>query len=383
MRLKKNKKNQFFHPFEIAFCGYSNSGKTTLISKVIEHMSSDFDIGYLKHDAHLFSMDHDGKDTQVMQKSGAKSVLINDPKHFATINHTEIQQVDIKSYMSDMDILFIEGQKFSTLPKFILISEDENYNKIIDHIDKNEITDIVAVISEQRVDPFDGKFPFFHRDEIQKLSSFILNYFHEKIPKKIHGLILTGGKSQRMNEDKGALQYHSGQNQIEYSKKLLSGVCEEVFVSCREDQKDLPFLQGHNLLFDNFPSTGPSTGILTAQNSNDAVSWLVLACDLPYLGKDTIIDLVNNRNPFKNATCFLNPQRKWPEPLCTIYEPKSYLKLMQYFAQNRPCPRKVLFNSNINALTLMDEMALDNVNNPSEKEQAINTIKAQGEIYAN
>jgi molybdopterin-guanine dinucleotide biosynthesis protein MobB len=383
MRLKQNKNESFFHQFEVAFCGFSNSGKTTLISKLITKLADDFDIGFLKHDAHKFTMDHTGKDTHVMREAGAKSVLINDEKHFANIQDNELEQFDVQMNMIDMDLLFIEGHKFSKLPKFVLIAKDDNYDAIIDHIDKNEITDIVAVISEETLDPFNGKYPFFNREEINQIASFILELFHKKIPKTIKGLILTGGKSERMKEDKGALSYHGELSQIDYSKSLLSGVCDEVFVSCRESQKDLDFLKKQNLLFDSFPSVGPATGILSAQFLDPNCAWIVLACDLPYLDKLTIVDLVNNRNPFKNATCFLNPKRKWPEPLCTIYEPKSYQKLMQYFSINKPCPRKVLFNSNINALNLINETALDNVNTPSEKEQAFRLIKTYGKNHAN
>lgn len=383
MRLKSNSKGQFFHPFELAFCGYSNSGKTTLISKIIRKLSYQFDIGYLKHDAHRFSMDHEGKDTWVMKSNGAKSTLINDPSHYAFIEDKELEQFDIQMKIQDMDMLLIEGHKFSKLPKLILLSENENYEKMIQHIEQDEISHVLGIVSFQNEDPFKGKYPFFHRDNIDKITTFILDHFHRAIPTKINGLILTGGKSSRMNEDKGSLNYHGNMSQIEYSQSLLEGFCQEIYVSCREDQKNLDFLRGHQLLFDSFPSVGPTTGILSAQFKEQNCAWIVLACDLPYLDKETIFNLVKNRNPFKNATCYLNPKRKWPEPLCTIYEPKSFLKLMQYFSINKPCPRKVLFNSNIEALTLKNEMALDNVNTPQEKENALNTIKSQGEIYAN
>ena len=383
MRLKKDRNNSIFHSFEIAFCGYSKSGKTSLISKLVKELRSEFDIGYLKHDAHKFEVDHPGKDTHTISSCGAKVVLINDSNHFAKIDYSELEQIDVRSAVVDTDFLFIEGHKHSQLPKFIVIANDANREKIINEISNGSITDVVAIISESDIDPLEGQFPFFQRDETLQIKAFILEHFSKLIPSTINGLILTGGKSERMNLDKGAIEYHQGISQIEYTKNLLSPYCNDIYISCREDQSELDFLQGHNLLFDSFPSVGPSTGILSAQFFDQSSAWIVIACDLPYLEKDTIAQLIQSRNPFKLATCFLNPKKNWPEPLCAIYEPKSYLKLMQYFAQNRPCPRKVLFNSNIQSLTLTNQNALENVNTPIESELAIKHINSNGEIYAN
>ena len=117
-------------------------------------------------------------------------------------------------------------------------------------------------------------------------------------------------------------------------------------------------------------------GILSAQKTYPNVAWLVVACDLPFINTETLKDLIEGRNPFKDATCYLNPEKKWPEPLCTIYEPKSYTRLLQFLALGYSCPRKALFNSNINSLELSNKKALENINYPEEFENAM------GEIYA-
>ncbi|MDA9793096.1 molybdopterin-guanine dinucleotide biosynthesis protein MobB, partial [Bacteriovoracaceae bacterium] len=74
-----------YHPFEIAFCGLSNSGKTTLVSKLIKELSTDYNVGYLKHDAHGFEMDKTGKDTWHATNSGASVVVINDETKHNTL----------------------------------------------------------------------------------------------------------------------------------------------------------------------------------------------------------------------------------------------------------------------------------------------------------
>jgi len=375
MRLKKNINNFFFHPFEMSFCGFSDSGKTTLISKITKNLSSQFDIGFFKHDAHNFEMDKSGKDTNEISKSGAKSIVINDKSHYAHINRKQLEQIDVVTNMQDMDILFIEDHISTPLPKLLFISKSESREDIIALIKDNKISSIEGIISDESNDPFNGKYQFFNINNSDQISSFILNYFNSKVPNKLYGLVLSGGESKRMNQDKGSLSYHDNSTQIEYTKSLLNNYCEEVYVSCREEQTSNDYLKGHKLIADSFPSVGPTTGIISAQFKHQSVAWLVVACDLPYLTEKTLEDLIEKRNPFKLATAYYNEEKKWPEPLCTIYEPKSYLKLLQYFSVNKPCPRKVLFNSNIKNIELIDHKALNNINTPEEKNKALAFIK--------
>jgi molybdopterin-guanine dinucleotide biosynthesis protein MobB len=380
LRLRKDSQNTFFHSFEVTFSGFSNSGKTTLISKIIKNLSLQYDIGYFKHDAHKFVIDHENKDTWKMAQAGAKNIFINDPTHNAQINFQEIDQVAIRNNFIDSDFLIIEGHKYSELPKIVVIS-NKTESETLDQINNGKISNIIAIVTESKTDPLDEKFPHFQRDDISAIQMFLITRFKDLFPTTLNGLILTGGESQRMQEDKGSLIYHND-DQITHTTNLISPFCKEVFVSCKESQKELSFLKNHNLLFDRFPGGGPSIGILSAQNLNSNCSWLVIGCDLPYLDEETLKNLIENRNPFKLATCYLNPKRNWPEPICTIYEPKSYQKLMQYYSYNKPCPRKVLFNSNIEKLSLNNKMALENVNTPEQRKEAISYLTTHGENHA-
>ena len=55
-----------------------------------------------------------------------------------------------------------------------------------------------------------------------------------------------------------------------------------------------------------------------------------------------------------------------PEPLITIWEPKSYGMMLALLAQGYSCPRKVLLNSDALSLTVPNPAALTNVNTPEE-----------------
>jgi molybdopterin-guanine dinucleotide biosynthesis protein A len=366
-----------FHPYEICFCGSSNTGKSILISKIIKALSSEYKIGFVKSDNHKIDMDKKGKGTFNAYDNGAHSIIISDPDHFATITRGELSLFDQKSNLIDNDFIIIEGHKKSKIPKFIFLGEDETKFKTIERYKNGDFYNVLGFIGNSPSDKFSDEHLFFTRDQSTEISEYIIKRFSkmfEETPLK--GLILSGGKSSRMGQDKSALNYH-GKSQVHYAYDILNNYCNGVYVSCRSDQSELIHLKNLNQIHDSFPSMGPTSGILSAMFDDTESSWLVLACDLPYLDKETIKKLILERNPFKTATCYLNPTKNWPEPLCTIYEPKARLKLMQFFAQNRPCPRKALFNSEIKTLNLDKKEALNNVNTPNDYNVALNCIKTQ------
>ncbi len=370
-----------FHPYEIAFCGFSNSGKSTLISSILKEIHNHYKIGYIKSDAHSFEMDKKEKDTSKAYANGAQKVFISDPTHYASINRGEPSNFDLKNQFIDCDFVIVEGHKRSNVPKFVFIGEGEKKLKTIEKFNNNEFKNVLAFIGNSGEDSFSNELPFFTRNQVSEITNFFLNRFYKIYNNSpIYGLILTGGKSSRMGKDKGSLKYH-GKSQIQYGHDLLEEHCDKVFISCRKEQTKLPHLVKFNQIYDSFPSIGPSSGILSAMFEHPEATWIIIACDLPYLDSSTIDNLIKNRNPFKTATCYLNPKRSWPEPLCTIYEIKSRVKLMQFFAQGRPCPRKVLFNTEIKALELLNKDALNNANTPNDYDLAIKHFK-NGELNA-
>jgi molybdopterin-guanine dinucleotide biosynthesis protein A len=114
---------------------------------------------------------------------------------------------------------------------------------------------------------------------------------------------------------------------------------------------------------------GPYGGILSAFMSDPEAAWLVVACDLPLIDASSINQLIEQRNPSRYATAFQSPKNEFPEPLITIWEPKSYMRLLEFMALGYSCPRKVLINSDVELLQAKDPMTLMNVNTPEDLEQ--------------
>ena len=182
----------------------------------------------------------------------------------------------------------------------------------------------------------------------------------------LYGLLLSGGASQRMRQDKAALAYR-GEPQLLRAWRLLGAVTGQAFVSVRDGQRDDPLRAALPQIVDSYDAIGPAAGILSAQDRYPEVAWLVLACDLPLLDAATLQQLIAARDASADATAFTSRHDGLPEPLCAIWEPSSHALLKQRYEAGSYCPRKALIQSRT-VLLPAPGAALDNVNTPEERE---------------
>lgn len=179
---------------------------------------------------------------------------------------------------------------------------------------------------------------------------------------EVYGLVLAGGRSRRMGQDKALLDY-CGRPQVDVCFDLLSSLCARVFVSIRPDQE----AGRHPVIRDQFEHPGPLNGILSAFAAQPGHAWLVVACDLPFLDQATLRELLRHRDPARPATAFRSRHHEGlPEPLCAIYEPAMATRLHDFVQHGITCPRKALIRSDTLLLDLPDPLALENANRPEE-----------------
>jgi len=174
-----------------------------------------------------------------------------------------------------------------------------------------------------------------------------------------------------MGQDKALLEFN-GKPQVEYINDLLEKYCSKVFLSKRNDQKTYKNLPCINDA-EEFSNHGPIGGILSAMKEYPDVSWLVIACDLPFITEETVQTLLLRQDPQKIATAFISTQDKLPEPLCAIWEGHAYGSILELFKEGIHCPRKILIKSNAHLLKQTNPHWLDNINTPQEYEEAKST----------
>lgn len=178
----------------------------------------------------------------------------------------------------------------------------------------------------------------------------------------IKGLILAGGLSSRMGSDKSLMAFH-GKPQREYLFDLLTKFCSEVYLSCK-DCENIP--ERLNPLPDQFEIDGPLNGILSAFSKDSSCAWLTVAVDMPLIDSFTLQYLMDRRDPEKVATCFLDSDGKKPEPLLTIWEPKSFPFLQAFYNSKQISPRRFLMQHAIGLHTAPNRDILTNINSPDD-----------------
>jgi molybdenum cofactor guanylyltransferase len=189
----------------------------------------------------------------------------------------------------------------------------------------------------------------------------------------LFGLVLTGGRSRRMQRDKASLEY-AGKSQLARAMELLTPLVGRCFVSVRADQLYDPHRAAYDTIADIRPNLGPIGGIHAALHTFPEHAWLVLACDLPFLDRTTLEDLIARRADARVATAYRSSFDALPEPLCAIFEPRSLQLIEESLARGQQCPRALLSGADVELLDLPNPHALDNVNTGEEYAAAKATI---------
>lgn len=269
-------------------------------------------------------------------------------------------------------VVLVNGNHFRARQQVVIVDPRKPLDKKLDRLTDVRLillaegqTELPAVLAEHlSAAPLP---PVLRLAETEKIAAFLRQWYQLAVP-VLRGLVLAGGRSERMQTDKGKLHYHD-LDQRQHTAALLAEFCPDVRVSVRPDQAaDLP--AGLAPLPDTFLGLGPLGGILSAFQADPNAAWLVLACDLPFLTRDTLEHLVTNRQPARLATSYKSPWDEFPEPLVSIWEPRSYGQLLRFLSLGYSCPRKALINSDIELLSPPQPEELRNVNTPEERTAA-------------
>jgi len=275
-------------------------------------------------------------------------------------NGSDMILVNGNHHQAKKQVVIIDSRKKASLQKRLTQLTDVRLFLLADG--ENGLYDFVkeAIPAWQQV-------PVYGLNETGRIIQFFKDALQQSVP-LLNGLVLAGGKSERMGQDKAAINWHRKEQRY-HMADLLKNYVDEVYISCRTDQQQAVD-PAYPAIADTFTGLGPFGAILSAFREQPERAWLVVACDLPLLDKTTLDFLTAHRDTSAVATTFESPHDGFPEPLITIWEPKSYPVLLSFLAQGYSCPRKVLINSDARIVQPPQPTALMNVNTPEELEQA-------------
>ena len=166
-------------------CGWSGSGKTDLICRLLNYYSSKkLIVSTIKHTHHDFNIDKKGKDTFLHKKAGAYEVLINGEYNWAHMHYgredEEIRLIDLIEKISEnTDLILVEGFKYSKINKI------EIYNSTLNKplLFKTDSCIKGIVVDSFNVGMRNQKLKAFNFSETEKIAKFILKNAKNEYPK--------------------------------------------------------------------------------------------------------------------------------------------------------------------------------------------------------
>lgn len=183
---------------------------------------------------------------------------------------------------------------------------------------------------------------------------------------RLRGLVLAGGKSERMGFDKTLIEFR-GKPHRDYLPGLFEESGLPVMLSLRDEPGQNA--SGREYLVDRYRDMGPYGAILTAFMHDPDAAWLVLASDLALFDGEMLAELIAARDPLQSATAFRSPVNGDAEPLAAIWEPSAYAWLLLRLSLGESCPRAVLRSLPVKVVEARDGRKLVNVNTPEELER--------------
>ncbi|QGM80208.1 molybdenum cofactor guanylyltransferase MobA [Otariodibacter oris] len=113
----------------LAITGYSGTGKTTLLEKLIPQLKQrNINVGLIKHSHHNVDVDKPNKDSYRLRQAGANPTMIVCDQRWALMKETDelasFQLLVSQFEGANVDLILVEGFKHENLPKIQLHRQD-------------------------------------------------------------------------------------------------------------------------------------------------------------------------------------------------------------------------------------------------------------------
>ena len=194
--------------------------------------------------------------------------------------------------------------------------------------------------------------------------------------KKPLGVVLCGGQSSRMGQQKSLLRHDSGGTYLQHAIKRLKDICDDVCIagSPSEDHSATAEASAENThrdditLADPVLYQGPVVGIVSGlQFAKEArlSACLVTPVDMPNLTVDDLRKLLYAWRSSQQLTIVVNESDQKLQPLVGIY-PVKILGAMKQLAQNDDRSLHRWLGQQTHQAIALSDHACHNVNRPED-----------------
>ncbi len=193
---------------------------------------------------------------------------------------------------------------------------------------------------------------------------------------KIGGIILAGGKSSRMGQNKAMMKI-ADKHLIEYVYDIINKFTNQIIISSNNDEYS--FLSCKTVP-DLYQNIGPVAGIFSCLKKAKYEKNIVMSCDTPFVSEKIIKEIIQKSSNY-DVTIVRNGD--FIEPLIGVYN-KSIINIFEKaILEKNYSIRRVIKQSNINIIDLQEDNLVDfqksffNINNQKEFLKAINFKKSK------
>lgn len=171
MEKEENKKQ-----FILAVSGVKNSGKTTLITKLLPGLKKrGLQVAVIKHDGHDFEADVPGTDSWKYAQAGADGTCVFSAKKYMVVKYAPAPSVEeLVGAFPEVDVILLEGFKYSEYPKIEVIRKGNSSESVCD---PKNLLGIVTDLTKAELD-VNGEMldiPLLGLEETERLVDYLLS----------------------------------------------------------------------------------------------------------------------------------------------------------------------------------------------------------------
>ena len=278
----------------LGFIGRKNSGKTTLLEKVISELTArGLKIATVKHHGHPdFDIDIPGRDSYRHRMAGAQSTTILSDVRFAQVTelHNPLSCEDVLAHLSNYDIALVEGFKKADIPHIELFRSGNTRDEAVvgdsieawENAKEHNLSLPVAIVSNiSRIQSAASTLdiPCFDYEEIPNLCTFIQTNFARP---HLSIVVQAGGESKRMGTPKDTVLF-MGRPLIMHTLAKVAPLANELIVTTNAPDR-LHFLTQYYPAIrfeqDILPERGAISGLYTALSVAHNELVAPVACDM-------------------------------------------------------------------------------------------------------
>jgi len=176
---------------------------------------------------------------------------------------------------------------------------------------------------------------------------------------KITGIVIAGGKSTRMGENKALVKYKH-ERLIDCAIRILDPVVDFLIISSNESLPKIPYI----MVKDEIQNIGPIGGLYSALKKSKTEKNVVIACDVPNVTSEFYEKLIKNLNDY-DAVIPEHSEGKL-EPLVAVYS-QNILPIVEEQIKNKEYKMmNLIAKLNVNFISVKYGSMFKNVNAPGD-----------------